>query len=398
LGVRHPYHGDILKLIKPAADVKPQSLAQYVAASAIVHSFDGWSYLARAFESAIAGDPRTALHLAYYAELRAGMSLLAGQGMGIFNDTHFAIKTFRTASSLTGPRTHPVVGKLLKEWTQKSGAARHLLQNIFISGRSIEEWLGELGASEPTQSEAAGRWLEAWSIDIELIEQDREARNDVSYRPSNLQWPEGPALHPRNDCLDTLLAFWESLKPVGAGSADLIDRTMLRESVRLAYEFAGGKPLDAPKYATFVHRLDSTAPQTLIDFLVEPLNMATPFLPFEKARERVPSLVPMLSRAMLLLRLSSSGASGLMRQAGVKFSDVTFWWSKIVTEFGFSDEALDADEINDLWNDVDTSIDEILEWLDVSPTPSSREVIEHLGAQPAISQFQRGALWLLGHS
>ena len=40
-------------------------LSEYIAASAILHCFDGWSYLSRALESEMAGDPDTARHLGY---------------------------------------------------------------------------------------------------------------------------------------------------------------------------------------------------------------------------------------------------------------------------------------------------------------------------------------------
>ena len=42
-------------------------LSEYVAASALVHCFDGWSYLARALEAELSGDPDAARHLGYYA-------------------------------------------------------------------------------------------------------------------------------------------------------------------------------------------------------------------------------------------------------------------------------------------------------------------------------------------
>ena len=46
-------------------------LSDYIAASTVGHCFDGWSYLGRATEAELAGDPGAARHLGYYAELRA---------------------------------------------------------------------------------------------------------------------------------------------------------------------------------------------------------------------------------------------------------------------------------------------------------------------------------------
>src|SRR6476661_7745516 len=56
---------------------KASQLAEYVAASAILHCSDGWGYLGRAMGAQLQGDIGTSRHLAYYAELRAAMSLLA---------------------------------------------------------------------------------------------------------------------------------------------------------------------------------------------------------------------------------------------------------------------------------------------------------------------------------
>src|ERR1700685_1183046 len=60
----------------------PRHLSQYIAASCILHCSDGWSYLGKAIMSLLRGDPHRCRHLAYYAELRAVMSLVATEGIG----------------------------------------------------------------------------------------------------------------------------------------------------------------------------------------------------------------------------------------------------------------------------------------------------------------------------
>jgi len=61
----------------------------FIAASSLSHSLDGWGYLAHAVESLLKGDKGIAVHLAYYAELRATMSFLACEGIGALNHLHF---------------------------------------------------------------------------------------------------------------------------------------------------------------------------------------------------------------------------------------------------------------------------------------------------------------------
>ena len=61
-------------------DTTKPDLTEYIGASTLGHCFDGWSYLGRATEAELAGDPGSARHLGYYAELRAAMSLLGRRG------------------------------------------------------------------------------------------------------------------------------------------------------------------------------------------------------------------------------------------------------------------------------------------------------------------------------
>jgi len=63
----------------------------YVAASSISHVLDGWGYLSSAVNAFLNGNSGVAIHLAYYAELRAVMSLLAAEGVGVFSNEHIGI-------------------------------------------------------------------------------------------------------------------------------------------------------------------------------------------------------------------------------------------------------------------------------------------------------------------
>ena len=69
-------------------NVNDNALAEYVGVSAPTHTFDGWSLLSRSVSCLLRGDPYSAVHLAYYAELRATIAILASEGIGIFNRKH----------------------------------------------------------------------------------------------------------------------------------------------------------------------------------------------------------------------------------------------------------------------------------------------------------------------
>ena len=80
LAVCNPYRSDAIGRVRDAyekaktrkkGEIEEPDLVDYIAVSAFVHCFDGWTFLARALESELAGNPGVAMHLAYYAELRA---------------------------------------------------------------------------------------------------------------------------------------------------------------------------------------------------------------------------------------------------------------------------------------------------------------------------------------
>ena len=91
-------------LVHKAGTKEADQLAEYVAASSILHCADGWSYLGRAMAAQLRGDIGAARHLAYYGELRGAISLLAAQGIGIFSGIHAALRS-RAGSRRTSART-----------------------------------------------------------------------------------------------------------------------------------------------------------------------------------------------------------------------------------------------------------------------------------------------------
>jgi hypothetical protein len=92
IGRANRYSRDTIRRIKSDIGIggvrSPRQLSQYVAASTVLHCADGWSYLGKAISCLLRGDPHRCRHLAYYAELRAALSLLASEGVGIFQDRH----------------------------------------------------------------------------------------------------------------------------------------------------------------------------------------------------------------------------------------------------------------------------------------------------------------------
>lgn len=161
-------------------------VADYLALSTCCHVLDGWRYLSRAAISLLNGGRNEALHMAYYAELRAALSILAGSGIGILKDRHFSLESTGVVNWFKGS-THERAWEALQEWASiRSNALRVVdcFSAFDIEGR---EWAEACGAATTTHDVIAENWLQNWSVDIRLLTQDRTSRNEASYRP-DLHW------------------------------------------------------------------------------------------------------------------------------------------------------------------------------------------------------------------
>jgi len=162
-------------------------LCKYIAASIPTHCMDGWGFLGRAIHCVVRGDTNTARHLAYYAELRAAMSLLASAGIGVLNNTHVVIDNNGHAHKFHFDRlgTHPFTWLALENWSSTQQAANLLGDIIKVNSVSLRDWLNEFMATG-ILAPLASDWLSSWGLDLNILNNDRDARNIVSYRPSHI--------------------------------------------------------------------------------------------------------------------------------------------------------------------------------------------------------------------
>ena len=143
------YYNNVTKSLK-TRDVDGPQLGEYIACSAPLHLADGWNYLSRAFDAATRGDRTSAYHLAYYAELRAAISLLATEGIGIFNRRHIALNVRLEPTEYCKP-THHATWSVLSAWSREKDKAARLLQAITIDSKPLSEWLAAVGVVKPAR-------------------------------------------------------------------------------------------------------------------------------------------------------------------------------------------------------------------------------------------------------
>jgi hypothetical protein len=352
--------------------VDHRAMVAYIAASGPGHVIDGWSLLGRAVESALRSDSYAAIHLGYYAELRAAMALLASEGIGILNTRHPTIDRSGQTSTLppqverwnkskskyepTLAGTHTVVWPCLQHWATL-GRAFDLLDEIFRPANiSLSDWIAKLGGKVSSRAIAAN-WFQSWGLDLSILDDDHESRNLASYRPSEFRLP--PAVPP-DDVMDYLNDLWFCFEPSGGGRFLSLEKQLLRRAL-LAADVA------TPIPAGSLPPLGITAPE-VGPWLAALNNPVVPRI-FLRAEERgkVEDAVchlQVMSRAVLLLAVATSAVRRHLFAAGYTPQHLQFWWRRYGLSRGLWDADTDPDDSTNLWADVRDGLLEIQQWRD----------------------------------
>ena len=380
-------------------------LGEYIAASTIIHCFDGWSYLGRAIGSELAGDPDIARHLGYYAELRAAMSILAAGGIGVFDHTHVVIDAKGSCHKIEGAGgTHKFAWESLEHWAETQDALALVLGSIYPDMHSLDQWLKHY----PVKSKAiAASWFKRWGLDLRRLADDREARNMSSYRPTAFTSP-GPR-HVR-ESIETMRRYWQVWEPRTSGGFPLLDKHLLRIGIDRAFYYSQG-------------RSRRQAPKRYRQFIDTMLNSITPtewpesewkkFLNFESCPD-VPLMLQLASgtskpgdlshsaeviaRAGLLLRVASGSAANMLQSVGAPGSQALAFWSKhpSVRRLLWAGDSAPS-TCSDLWIDLRDAIESIDDWMDQSTSVCHNTAWkEHGWEMAALGTTERVALWGLG--
>lgn len=390
------------KIVTPAATFKKDNILQYVAVSTILHCHDGWGFLSKSIKSLLDGDIHTCVHLAYYSELRATMSLFAGNGIGIFSNNHIWFDNLGNPNFITGLGTHKFAEYGINLWaktTQKSG---NLLNVIKVNSVTIFDWLSSAtpGFGISTFTSFTREWLKTWSLDLKTFGKDHNIRNLASYRPQELQ---APVRQPIKEIIEKLIGFWEACEPTGYGQFGLLDLYLLRHSLETVYQVQSGDPTRGVNYGNFVSNaisnlgLNSVFLENFLSKRTLPDNHLV-FIEAEKGsllNNQIIDPIPMLARAILLLRLSTAVTSDLLEKGTVEKTDLQFWWDTKGKETGLWSNVYTPTNMSDLWEDIRQIIDDINTWLptaaaDACILDSRTEIPFQLWG---LSKFQLAGFW-----
>lgn len=385
--------------------------SQYIAASTITHLHDAWSYFGRALNAVLNNDTFTARHLAYYAELRAANSLLATEGIGVFDKEHFYVDNSGNHHLFTRQNgnpnelgTHTMVWLALDCWSTQPKAKTLLEKIIIINGIDLSTWIGNYKASNWGQ--LTNEIFKKVGIDLQMMAHDREIRNSVSYAPSELN--DVSLLSPK-DNYEFVFEIWNLLEPSGTGSFNQLDKLILKQTLQL---------IDVKDHRTNFKKQRKER-SIMIDKTLDNSTLAHEYLNFlsnndqniviSKASKIYPNVsdslldpenhLQVLGRTLLLLRLATGSVQLLLKDASINFTDIDFWVKKIIQQNGLClDSDINSIVPEELWNDMsDIALDDVRLNLN-SGINDFNEMKKDLSyASLLMSEGERAMLWGLSY-
>ena len=384
-------------------------LVEYIAASVPLHCIDGWSYLSRAIECHCRGDIANSKHLAYYAELRATLSILASQGIGIFNHRHIVIKPNGECNGLyMDAGTHYAAWLLLEKWADSS-AARDLITSV-IQPRNIplSYWLSSFSGTNSYQI-TISKLLKKWGLDLKIIgTKDKDARNESSYHPQRITKTQPQNF---NHDLNYLCEFWNIFEYGGSGFEKL-DYYLLQLSLIEIFAISCNNSdfrRDAGLNKQFDSRIDSLVDKMgiggeekirIVNLLIKNDGINLPLI-IREANKPDPlnsfnQHIQMLSRASLLLRIASGASANLFLNAHFPIEDIKFWWNPLGIERGFWEPESEPDNFGDLWEDIRDALDATKPYANKNGITLYTFYKEDAYSLAKLGECERIALWGFG--
>ena len=396
----------ILRRDTEASVIDGRALAQRMAASLPSHVLDGWSLFGRAVHCLIRGDTRTAVHLGYYAELRAVLAIVASEGIAIFDRQHFVVDADGTAHRLcsaegvpTDRGTHTMIWPVYDWWIQQPPALELMQRVIQPAGKTIQEWFDVPERDALYIASSAQQWLNDWGLDLKRMNADRGARNASSYGPSALhRWQTIE----RFESVRIAADLWRMFDPTLSSRFERIDRLLLRRIFLRGFESRTTRRPGSKNWNIEINReaerfLDDREDNHLVQlnreywhqFLVElEENEATTVLTYASKSSDADAVhypVEMLSRAALLLRIASGSCGFLLVQAGSDWESLMFWLDDIGTRRGFWVPGQHPEIATELWADIVEALDDIEEGL-----------IDDRNGLTELEECERIAMWGFG--
>jgi len=375
-------------------------LSEYIGVSTLSHTFDGWNFFSRGIEALVNGDISSCIHFVYYAELRSIMGIMASEGIGIFDKKHVYYDKNDKAHTFNGT-THSIASDLIKNWADSGKKKEAIFKTIQLNNFDLKDWITATGGSTTSaySTSLVKEWFLNWSIDLRLKE-DQILRNENSYRPHfKINPVDIPTL------LDKIIEIWEALEPAASNRFPDLDMHLSRIAIEHLFLRTTGKAVSDVTFEPFIVSMFNTIgepiKQNLFQFLLRKTSPDNHIVIQEANRDlhdnriNLTDPLPMICRALLLLRFSTGFANQTLNDSGVNMANLKFWWEDIAQKTGIIDKIPTSIDSPDLYADIQEAID----GLKANKTGITNVIETNMFGYPELhnlKQFQRICFWGLG--
>ena len=383
------------------SEFTPQQIKEVLAATGPNHCLDGWTFFSRSLSALLSGDTHTARHLSYYAQLRAALSILNLNGVGIFNGINFAVDSTGNLHHIGSgnpddrwPGTHQAAWDALRGWADNIGTAREFLTAIKFRNVSLQDCLEDVWPSA-TGGPLVSRIIEDWGVDLRRSAEEHESRNISSYCAHAFNEAESQL----STRLSLVESIWRSLEPDGGGGFPSLDRHLLRKFLELMKaELSEAVPPNI-FWDSAYRRLNPRIKGFVSQKFVERNEDSSDLLVFIHADGGQPGDVhAMVSRALLLLRSATAlvRSAFLDAQFDMSADNIQLWFKTVGIDRGFWSAHQPPEEYGELWDEVSYAVSALEQYVS-NVVGDQLNFADEIRDQFAfLSQVERACIWGIG--
>ncbi|WP_157661083.1 hypothetical protein [Burkholderia ubonensis] len=290
-------------LITATLSNNPQCL---LAAEQIIHLVDGWRYAAAATSAFLAHSNAAATHFAYYAEMRAAISLFAWSGIRAKWHGYFYLdKDGNKKLTNKNPQTHTGVWELWNEWIKRPDVEALLSNSIHLHPiATLRHVVRAINFTIPKKA------LQQWGADLVKITDDHTARNTASYEAI---WASAELTRMETKEAELVRDLWKLFLPDGGALG--FDAALCNHFVSML------APADPAEKSEFISKVAKHISDNCGAPKDEIMRRLTPDAyiskPFEYASAEKTEAENVLCRAFLLLRIAMLALKRSLSAPGV---------------------------------------------------------------------------------
>lgn len=335
-------------LLDQSVPLKP---ATCLAAEQVIHMTESWRYLSSAMFALLNNEGGNAIHLAYYCELRAALSMFCGSGLRIDRDNGFWIDSTGTVHQLERHKTHRFAWEAWTEWVKRPDA-RGMLENAvrLLPSVTLKDFESQLRQFDPALM------LSGWGFDLIRLNDDHESRNEASYtaywRTQALKKMDAEKLEFIRNLSGLFLSSGTGLVFDRALVQYLVDSTIsgaIDSSIAQADQDEARKN-ELKKIIGFVSKQTGADEATMTDYLSANVGASI----FEKASNSADEVENVMARAAFMARLAMLFVKSHI--ASSRDENAKLWMRNWLENCGRWDPLAGA-SLEDLQSDLSEAID-----------------------------------------